>query len=245
MHLVVGTPCYGGMMCTEYTESLLGLKEACLQYNIKLTCIFLGNESLIQRGRNTIAHHFLKTDASHLMFIDADQKFRANDIARMIKADKGIIGGAVPMKGINWDRVRQGAVLNHPNLPALTGIFNINKLDGHDMMDPNLPFQVRHVGTGFMLIRRDVFEKLQPHVGWYTNGGNTIGQDKIFDFFKVQNVDNELLSEDYNFCQMYRQRGGTVWVAPWCELGHFGAYCFSGQYAQGVHHGTPVHQVPA
>jgi hypothetical protein len=109
MHLVVGTPCYGGMMCTEYTQSLLDLKEACLTNNIKLTCIFLGNESLIQRGRNTIAHHFMKMqDATHLMFIDADQKFLANDIALMIKADKGIIGGPVPMKGIDWERVRQG-----------------------------------------------------------------------------------------------------------------------------------------
>jgi hypothetical protein len=160
MHLVVGTPCYGGMMCTEYTQSLLALKEACLQHGIKLTCIFLGNESLIQRGRNTIAHHFLSTDATHLMFIDADQKFVPNDIARMIKADKGIIGGAVPMKGMNWDKVRQGALLNYPNLAELTGIFNVNKLPGHEMMDPNLPFQVKHVGTGFMLIRRDVFEKL-------------------------------------------------------------------------------------
>ena len=44
MHLVIGTPCYGGMMCTEYTQSLLSLKEACLQYGIKMTCIFLGNE---------------------------------------------------------------------------------------------------------------------------------------------------------------------------------------------------------
>lgn len=243
MHIVVGTPCYGGMMCTEYTESLLALKEACLQYGIKLTCIFLGNESLIQRGRNTIAHHFLNMpDATHLMFIDADQKFKANDIARMIKADKGIIGGAVPMKGINWDRVRQGAVLNHPRLDKLTGIFNVNTLDGHEMLSPDLPFQVKHVGTGFMLIRRDVFEKLAPHVGWYTNGGSSIDPaDKVYDFFKVQNVDNQLLSEDYNFCHMYREHGGTVWVAPWCELGHFGAYCFSGQYAQGVQNGSSLH----
>lgn len=247
MHIVVGTPAYGGQMCTEYVQSLLALKEACLQYNIKLTCIFLGNESLIQRGRNTIAHHFLATDATHLMFIDADQKFVPNDIARMIKADKGIIGGAVPMKGVNWGKVRQGAVLNHPDLSKLTGIFNVNKLPGHDMIDPNLPFQVKHVGTGFMLIRRDVFEKLKPHVGWYTNGGVTIKpEDKVFDFFKVQNVNNELLSEDYNFCHMYREHGGTVWVAPWCELGHFGAYLFSGQYAQqGALNGAPLHQVPA
>ena len=236
MHLVIGTPCYGGMMCTEYAQSILALKEACLEHNIKMTCIFLGNESLVQRGRNTIAHHFLQMeDATHLMFIGADQKFVANDIARMIKADKGVIGGAVPMKGINWNRVRQGAVLNHPRLDLLTGVFNVNKLDGIDMIDPNLPFQVKHVGTGFMLIRRDVFEKLKPHVGWYKNGGNSVNpEDQVYDFFKVQNVNNELLSEDYNFCHMYREHGGTVWVAPWCELGHFGAYCFSGQYAQGV-----------
>ena len=244
MHLVVGTPCYGGMMCTEYTQSLLDLKEACLTNNIKLTCIFLGNESLIQRGRNTIAHHFMKMqDATHLMFIDADQKFLANDIALMIKADKGIIGGPVPMKGIDWERVRQGAVLNHPNLSSLSGIFNINKLKNHEMIASNLPFQVKQIGTGFMLIRRDVFEKIKPHVGWYTNTGNaTDANDKIYDYFKVQNVNNELLSEDYNFCHMYREHGGTIWAAPWCVLGHFGSYLFSGQYAQqGVLNGTPLH----
>lgn len=236
MHIVVGTPAYGGQMCTEYVQSLLALKEACLQHDIKMTCIFLGNESLIQRGRNSIAHHFMQMeDATHLMFIDADEKFEPNDIALMIKANKGIIGGAVPMKGINWQRVKQGAVLNHPRVDLLTGIFNVNELDGHKMVKATEPFQVKHVGTGFMLIRRDVFELMQEHVGWYKNGGSTINpEDKVYDYFKVQNVNNELLSEDYNFCHMYRELGGTVWVAPWCVLGHFGAYLFSGQYAQGI-----------
>jgi hypothetical protein len=247
MHLVIGTPCYGGMMCTEYTQSLLALKEACIQYGIKMTCVFLGNESLVQRGRNTIAHHFMSMpDATHLIFIDADQKFVPNDIAKMMKADKGIIGGPVPMKGINWERVRKGANDNYINLSKLTGIFNLNELPGHKMTDANKPFQVKHIGTGFMLIRRDVFETIQPHVGWYTNGGSTtIPGEKVYDYFKVQNVDHELLSEDYNFCHLYRKHGGTVWAAPWCELGHFGAYLFSGQYAQGAEHGTSSDQVQA
>ena len=232
-HIVIGTPCYGCMVNMEYTESLLALKDICARNDIKLTCMFLGNESLIQRGRNKIAHYFLKTDATHLMFIDADQKFRPNDIIRMINADKGIIGGAVPMKGIDWERVRQGAKNDHTDLESLTGIFNVNKLDGHDMIDPNIPFQVKHVGTGFMLIRRNVFEELKPHVGFYNNG-NRNNQERFFDFFKVQNINNELLSEDYNFCHMYRQIGGSVWVAPWCVLGHYGAYCFSGQYCKDV-----------
>ena len=111
MHLVVGTPMYGGMCCSEYVQSIMDLRSDMEANGHKLTCVFLGNESLIQRGRNTIAYHFLESDASHLLFIDADQKFKTGDIVKMIQADKDIIVGPVPMKGINWNRVRQGAVL--------------------------------------------------------------------------------------------------------------------------------------
>jgi hypothetical protein len=235
MHLVIGTPMYGGMCCSEYTQSLLQLQSDMERNGHKMTCVFLGNESLIQRARNTVAHHFLQTDASHLLFIDADQKFRPADIVKMIQADKGIIAGCVPMKGINWKRVKQGAVLNHPNLAALTGIFNINELDGHKMTNPEVPFEVKHAGTGFMLIKREVFEELKPHAAVYTNGGQSIPDgEEVHDYFPVGVVDGKLLSEDFNFCHLYREHGGSVWAAPWCELGHFGSYLFSGQYSKGA-----------
>lgn len=235
MHLVVGTPMYGGMCCSEYVQSMLQLQSDMERNGHKLTCIFLGNESLVQRARNTVAHHFLQTDASHLLFIDADQKFRPGDIVKMIQADKGIIAGCVPMKGINWSRVKQGAVLNHPNLPALTGIFNIHELKGHRMTNPEEPFQVEWAGTGFMLIKRETFEELKPHVRTYTNGGTSIPDgETVYDFFQVGTRDDKLLSEDFFFCELYRRHGGSVWAAPWCELGHFGSYLFSGQYSQGA-----------
>lgn len=227
MHIAIGTPCYGGWVCSEYVTSLFNLQTLCNSLNIKETIMFLANESLIQRARNRIAHVFLRSSADYLMFIDADQKFIPSDIIKMIEADKGIIGGPVPMKGINWDNVRNGAIDNYPNLEELTGIFNVNTLPGHKMLNPETPFQVRHVGTGFMLIARHVFEKLKPHVGWYYRNG-----EKVYDFFKVQNINNELLSEDYNFCHMYREQGGTVWLAPWCKIGHFGSHLYDGQYAR-------------
>lgn len=230
-HLVIGTPCFGGMVCMEYTESILKLKEVCNKIDVRLTTMFLGNESLIQRGRNKIAHYFLKTDSTHLMFIDADQGFRASDILRMVQADKDIIGGPVPMKGINWDNVRRGALNNYQDLEKLTGHFNINKLPGHEMVNVETPFQVRHIGTGFMLIQRRVFERLTPYVGWYKTP--TEKDEKVYDYFKVQNVNNELLSEDYNFCFMNDQTGGTNWVAPWCVISHNGYYSFNGQYGTG------------
>ena len=236
VHLTVGTPCYGGMMTTEYCQSLLLLKDALQEHGHKLTTVFLGNESLIQRGRNTIAHVFLQTDSSHLLFADADIKFRPADVAKMIKADKGIIVGPVPMKGINWERVRRGALRTQKDLSKLSGIFAVNELEGHRMVHPTEPFQIKHGGTGFMLIRRDVFDDLSAHVGWYAARG-----DRVYDFFQVGNVNHELLSEDYFFCHKYREHGGTVWAAPWCDLGHFGAYCFSGQYAEGAASDLSVH----
>lgn len=234
MHLVIGTPCFGGQMCTEYSQSVMELRESMQKYDHTVTCVFLGNESLIQRARNTIAWHFLNTDASHLLFIDADQKFRPKDVADMIKANKEVIAAPVPMKGINWDTVRMGAVLNHKNLSQLTGIFNINKLDGHDMQSREEPFQVKHIGTGMMLIERETLLNMQPHVDYYINGGTTIPKnEKVYNFFEAKVVDHELLSEDYYFCHLHRELGGTVWAAPWCEVGHFGPYLFNGFYSAG------------
>ena len=236
LHLVIGTPMYGGMCTSEYTQSLLNLSESANKSDVKLTTIFLGNESLIQRGRNTIAHHFMNLpDATHLLFIDADLKFRTEDIVRMIKADKSFIVGPVALKGYNWEEIRQAAVNGEEDINRTGGVFNINKLPGIDMVDENEPFEIEHGGNAFMMLRRDVFETLKPHTPIYTNGGRSLPDGvEIYDYFRVEiNKDtNHLLSEDYFLCHSYRQLGGKVWCAPWVETGHFGSHLFNGKYSR-------------
>jgi len=236
LHLVIGTPMYGGMCTSEYTQSLLNLSESANKSDVKLTTIFLGNESLIQRGRNTVAHHFMNLpDATHLLFIDADIKFRTEDIVRMIQADKSLIVGPVALKGYNWDEIRQAAVNGEDEIGRTGGVFNINKLPGVDMVDENTPFEIEHGGNAFMMIRRDVFETLKPHTPIYTNGGRSLPDGvEIYDYFRVEiNKDtNHLLSEDYFLCHSYRQLGGKVWCAPWVETGHFGSHLFNGKYSR-------------
>jgi len=233
-HLVIGTPMYGGMCTSEYTQSLLNLTDSVNKSGNQITSIFLGNESLIQRGRNTIAHHFLKTDATHLMFIDADIKFRTEDVARMIQADKELIIGPVPLKGIDWEQVRLASLSGKQDLYAHTGVFNINHLPGHSMVSEDEPFEIEHGGAAFMMIRRDAFEKLIPHTPTYTNGGRSVAAgEEIYDFFRVEITPGtkHLLSEDYFFCESYRKIGGKVWVAPFVKTTHFGSFMFSGEYA--------------
>ena len=236
LHLVIGTPMYGGMCTSEYTQSLLNLSESANKSGVKLTTIFLGNESLIQRGRNTIAHHFMNLpDATHLLFIDADIKFRTEDIVKMIQADKSLIIGPVALKGYNWDEIRQAAINGEDDIGRTGGVFNINHLPDIDMVDENEPFEIEHGGNAFMMIRRDVFETLKPHTPIYTNGGRSLPDGvEIYDYFRVEiNKDtNHLLSEDYFLCHSYRQVGGKVWCAPWVETGHFGSHLFNGKYTR-------------
>ena len=151
LHLVIGTPMYGGMCTSEYTQSLLNLSESANKSGVKLTTIFLGNESLIQRGRNTIAHHFMNLpDATHLLFIDADIKFRVEDIVKMIQADKSLIIGPVALKGYNWEEIRQAAVNGEDDIGRTGGVFNINRLPGIDMVNENEPFEIEHGGNAFL-----------------------------------------------------------------------------------------------
>jgi hypothetical protein len=234
-HLAIGTPMYGGACTSEYTQSLLALTESVHKSGNEITSIFLGNESLIQRGRNTIAYHFLNTNATHLMFIDADIKFNPEDIAKMLFSDKELIIGPVPLKGIDWEQVRVAALSGKQNLYSHTGVFNINHLPGHSMISSNEPFEIEHGGGAFMLIKREVFQALIPHTPTYINGGRSIPNGaEVHDFFRVEINPNtrHLLSEDYFFCESYRKIGGKVWCAPWVQTGHFGSYLFNGNYAE-------------
>jgi len=236
LHLVIGTPMYGGMCTSEYTDSLLKLSESCNKSGVKLTTIFLGNESLIQRGRNTIAHHFMNIpDATHLLFIDADIKFRVEDIVKMIKADKELIIGPVALKGYNWEEIRAAALAGEDDIGRTGGVFNINTLPGIEMEDEETPFEIEHGGNAFMMVRRDCLQALEPQTPIYTNGGRSLPDGvEIKDYFRVEiNKDtNHLLSEDYFFCHSYRQIGGKVWCAPWVETGHFGSHLFNGKYTR-------------
>ena len=75
-HIFVATPMYGGLCYGFYMQSGLKLQTMCRDMNIGLSFSMLFNESLIQRARNLLAANFLKSEATHMMFIDADINFR-------------------------------------------------------------------------------------------------------------------------------------------------------------------------
>ena len=98
------------------------------------------------------------------------------------------------------------------------------------------PLEIWAGGTGMMLIKREVLEKMKEWVPTYCNdvtdlSGNTkVGED-IYEYFatSIEPETKRLLSEDYHFCRVWRQNGGKIYAAPWMNLGHMGSYLFEGQ----------------
>ena len=238
-NIFVATPMYGGQCAGYYTQSILEMVTAFGQKGIKLSFSFMFNESLITRARNALAHQFLKSECTHLMFIDSDIHFRGTDIIKMIEADKDIICGIYPKKEINWTTVKQAMDqgVEHNRLKYYTGSFVVNLVDyaGEVTVPVNEPVEIFNGGTGFMLIKRGVFHELGKVVPEYSNDvgdltGNMQPNARIKEFFatSIEPDSKRLLSEDYHFCREWRLAGGKVYGAPWAHLGHMGSYLFEG-----------------
>jgi hypothetical protein len=235
----VATPMYGGMTTGYYCQSLVNMTTVMRGNDIDMSFSCMFNESLIQRGRNALAHGFLnKKEATHLMFIDADIKWNPADIVPMIEADKDIICGIYPKKEINWHGVEQAVKDGVPadQLKTRTGSLVVNLVDyqGTVTVPAHEPVEIWNGGTGFMLIKRSCLEDLATKMPSYINDvtflSGEIKQDKIVEFFAcaIEEGVGRLLSEDYYFCQEARRHGYKIYAAPWVVLGHFGSYLFEG-----------------
>jgi hypothetical protein len=172
------------------------------------------------------------------MFIDADIKFNAEDIIPMLLSEKEIICGIYPKKEINWALVEQAVKAGVPTdqIKYYSGTHVVNLLDGaaQQKFVVTEPAKIANGGTGFMIIKREVFDRMAPHVGRYINNAvdlsGNIGAEEIVEFFttSIDPDTQHLLSEDYHFCRAWRELGGDIWTAPWVQLGHMGNYLFDG-----------------
>ena len=242
--LFIATPMYGGLCIGGYTEGLLNCVQTFMKNRMQMYYGYMMNESLITRARNTLAYDFLDTDATHLMFIDADITFNPEDIVRMVNADKDIICGLYPKKEINWKTVAEAVKsgVEYKDLPNYTGSFVVNPVGGAAEFKGNLnePIEIDNGGTGFMLIKRNVFEVLKDKVPTYTSDmilimDNNPVKKIIHEYFatSIDEESNRLLSEDYHFCKISRQAGFKVYAAPWAKLSHSGTYNFNGTLPRG------------
>lgn len=234
-HLYIATPAYGCTLTTAYATSLLQLQALCMQRGIEVSVDLIGNESLVQRARNILQARFLKSPATHLLFIDADIAFAPEAVVdRLLAANKDVVTGAYAKKSINWGLVQQ-QLLAHSKEPvhSLGLDFNINIAEGEHAVT-NGVVEVLDAATGMMLIQRHVIEKMWDAYAeelWCKNdirGDTNIDHYiAIFDCF-IDEQTRRYLSEDYAFSRRWQLLGGKIYADIGFPLAHLGTHTFVG-----------------
>jgi len=234
----IATPCYGGQICQNSYQSVLQFCDLARQVSMGVEMHTLTNESLIPRGRNLLANNFLnKSQCTHLLFIDADVSFEAVELLNLILADVSVVGASYPKKRINWLMVREAVKRNpdiDPQLLVLAGQEHVIKpLKGEQHFDLMNLQEVEYLGTGLMLIKREVLEDLRQGIlseqsYWDTEAQPGQAQHH-YDFFPSGLVTkDQYLSEDFRFCNLVREQGHSIWLAPWIRTQHQGVTVFYG-----------------
>lgn len=244
--IFVGTPMYGGQCAGMFCKSTNDLAAMGAKYGIEIKFYYLFNESLVQRARNYVVDEFMRSECTHLMFIDSDIGFRASDVLTLLAIQTlnpdqyDVVTGPYPKKTIAWEKVKKAVEMgrgeNPFELDYYTADYVFNPLKGQTSFKLNEPVEVSEAGTGFMLIPRKALEKYRdayPNLKYlpdHVRTKNFDGTREITAFFDCAIDPNtkRYLSEDYFFCQKAREIGVKIHMCPWMELQHVGTYIFKG-----------------
>jgi hypothetical protein len=222
--IFLATPMYGGQCYGSYTKSSVDLTQLACAYGVDVKNFYLFNESLITRARNYCVDEFLRSEYTHLMFIDSDIGFDPNDVLSLaVLADpkdtdettrKEIICGPYAKKTIAWEKivhaVNKGYGDNDPNeLGRFVGDYVFNPTVSNQSMRLDQPVPVLEGGTGFMMVQRSAFEKFEAaypelkYVPDHVRSANFDGTREIMCYF-------DALIDKPNFMKAYAEAMATI-----------------------------------
>lgn len=241
--ILVALPCYGGVCNSQFMLAMTGISAISAVKDYKVVFQVVDNESIINKARNTLVASFLQDKSfTHIMFIDSDIDFNPLDFFKLILRDKDIVAGSYPKKSLNWDSVKQAAVpeatIDDLKHASVSYTFGIKDSDGKystvvDIRpDENGLAQVDNAPTGFMLIKRNVFEKMieKDPDDWYLE--EKLQGARAHNFFKchIDKTNRLYIGEDWTFCKDWKEMGGEVWIDFTVKLKHIGSYSYEGRF---------------
>lgn len=218
--LFVALPAYDFKVSLKLAVSLARLAQQVAAHGIDMNIGSICGCSVVSRARNLLVKDFLDSECTDLMFIDADINFEPEDVLRLMAwasdPKKGIVGGVPRTRKTNkvyiaqLDQDDEGLTMNRMGL-----------------------VRAKRIATAFMLVRREVLERLvngNPQWNYYDH--TTDRQlNAVFDFLVTE---EGYMGEDYLFCDRAREIGYEVWIDPTIKLGHMGVQEYEGDFGNDV-----------
>jgi hypothetical protein len=262
--LFILTPCFGGTCYVNYLICLIKTITLFKQLDFPIQVEFCKNDSLVSRARNNlVARAMTDPEMTHIMFIDNDIAWDPIDIIKLIISEKELVGGIYPLKYYDWNKLIKDpqnpynsnivqSWLNKRDNSQLRGLipdykiiqhnllkYNVNYLDNMLQIEDNLA-KVKHLATGFMMIRRTVIEQLMkafPSTK-YTDDINFLKTEEnefAYALFDCGVEEGHYFSEDWLFCHRWSKlsKGEDkkhIWMDISIQLTHTGVEDYSGSF---------------
>jgi hypothetical protein len=221
--LFIATPAFGHQVTTNYANSLLKFVSTSHPKLAVSSAVHLqSGMALVTQARNNCVAYFLNSDCTHFLFIDADIGFEPDAIYRLIEKDVPLCLTPYPVKGYGANNQLQFIV----HFPDKDNV-RIQK-DGFA--------EITAGPTGFMMIKREVFEKLAEKYPERKTVNKQLVGNKVetmekgwYTFFETaQDPENGYLGEDIAFCRLWTNIGGKIYADTQTPLTHFGSHAFHG-----------------
>jgi mannitol/fructose-specific phosphotransferase system IIA component (Ntr-type) len=252
IQLSILTPCYGASCNINYVESLITTINFFNGVGLKHKIFFCHNDSLVSRARNNlIARAMSDQQTTHILFIDNDIRWEPYDIIKLLMSNKQLIGGVYPLKKYLWNKLLDPdfiqKILETKKDTPIENLISDEKMIQHNLLRYNTNYnnlkieihnnltQVKHLPTGFMMIRREVIEKMfveynetkyNDDVGFLTEKE----EKYTYALFDCGVVDKHYYSEDWLFCHRWAKIGGEIWIDITIKLVHSGMENYDGNY---------------
>ncbi len=259
-YICILTPCYGGTCYISYLHSLIMTIESLRKYDIHFAIDFCKNDSLVSRARNNlIAKAMARKETTHILFIDSDITWSPIDIYKLLLDDKFLIGGIYPLKKYYWDRLTvdgknntfvkdclekrdkngfQNTISDEEVIQNNLLRYNVNYTGNVLHIENNLA-KVKHVATGFMMIKRATIEKMCaqfPDTKYEDDVGFLNAEENKYAYalFDCGVEEGHYFSEDWMFCHRWTNMGGNVYLDVTINLTHTGVEEYRGSYITSI-----------
>ena len=247
--LAFGLPSHNSQAFIPFFVSLINTMNLLRQQGIESYPIFILGESLITRARNNIVAKFLNDpDSTHLLFIDSDISFDPVEVVKLLNHNKEIVGGIYPLKTYNWENLKNIEEYKARNKSELNKNVPEHEFIRQNLMKYNLNFkyanfqiqnnlvEVKHIPTGFMMLKRSCLEKLilnHPEKKFFCDMKCLTPDEDRFAYalFNCEIENGHYLSEDWYLCSLLSKLNVPIYADVSINLTHWGcAVPYAGRF---------------
>jgi hypothetical protein len=234
--IFVATPVHSDVSI-HYFKACLEFQKECFVRKIPVMFQVM-KSSLVTQGRQLCVSGFMESNCTHMLFIDSDISFNYKMIERMVNYDKNICLVPYPIKGLDFDkiknRIKEGSTLD----PRVLGNqYTMSVPDPSNVKVENGFIEVERGPAGCMLIKKEVIEALIKEYPEFTINQHTLIDGKLvkrnhmYNFFDTywNKDDKTYTGEDFYFCKLCKHAGIKMYALVDEYISHHGEFSYTGR----------------